>query len=107
MHFKEIGTVHGLACNCSWSGAFLVGGLVLLLLLLRYRHAVSRLQWTAVFGVIFLLCFALIRAVSLHAIDAFLYASSRRNTTKLACGMGWYCVGSCATQWWLWLGIKN
>lgn len=56
-------------------GAFLVGGLVLFVFLLRYRHAISRLQWTAVFGVIFLLCFALIRAVSLHAIDAFLYAT--------------------------------
>jgi hypothetical protein len=56
-------------------GAFLVTGLVLLVVLIRYRHAISRLQWTAVIGVIFLFSFALIRAVSLHAIDAFLYTN--------------------------------
>lgn len=55
--------------------AFLVVGLVLLVFLIRYRHAISRLQWIAVVGVLFLFSFALIRAVSLHAIDAFLYAN--------------------------------
>jgi hypothetical protein len=53
--------------------AFWVIGLVLLVLLIRYRHAISRLQGTAVIGVIFLFSFALVRAVSLHAIDVFLY----------------------------------
>lgn len=56
-------------------GAFLVLGLVLIVGLIRYRHTVSRLQWIAILGVIFLFCFALIRAVSLHAIDIFLYAN--------------------------------
>jgi hypothetical protein len=55
--------------------ALLIVGLVLLVLFIRYRHAINRLQWVAVIGVIFLFSFALIRAVSLHAIDAFLYAN--------------------------------
>lgn len=54
-------------------GGFLVVGLTLLILLIRYRHAVSYLQWIAIIGVIFLFSFSLIRAVSLHMIDAFLY----------------------------------
>ncbi len=56
-------------------GVFLLVGLVLFVRLIRYRHAVSKLQWIAIVGVIFLFSFALIRAVSLHAIDAFLYAN--------------------------------
>ena len=56
-------------------GLFLLVGFVLLVLLIRYRHAVSRLQWIAIAGVIFLFSFALIRAVSLHEIDRFLYAN--------------------------------
>jgi hypothetical protein len=55
--------------------AFLLVGLVLLVFLIRYRHVVTRLQWIAIIGVIYLFSFALIRAVSLHAIDAFLYNS--------------------------------
>ena len=56
-------------------GVFLLVGLVLLVLLVRYRHAVGKLQWIAIVGVIFLFSFALIRAVSLHTVDAFLYTS--------------------------------
>ena len=56
-------------------GIFLVVGCMLLILLIRYRHTISHLQWLAVIGIIFLFSFALIRAVSLHTIDAFLYNS--------------------------------
>ena len=56
-------------------GVFLMGGFGLFLLLIRYRHTVNKLQWLAMSGVIFLLSFTLIRAVSLHEVDAFLYAN--------------------------------
>lgn len=56
-------------------GLFFLMGLLFLLLLFRYRHTLSRLQAVAVLGVLFLFCFALVRAASLHAIDAFLYSS--------------------------------
>lgn len=56
-------------------GAFLLLGFVLLVVLIRFRQSVSQMQWIAIIGVIFLFSFALIRAVSLHTIDAFLYTN--------------------------------
>lgn len=52
---------------------FLMVGVVFLVLLIHYRRTIDRRQWLAAAGVIFLFCFALVRAVSLHVIDAFLY----------------------------------
>ncbi|MCA9872948.1 MAG: hypothetical protein KC441_04820 [Anaerolineales bacterium] len=49
----------------------LAGGL--LLWLLRRLRPLSGPEMTAVVGVVYLLGFALVRAISLHAIDAFLY----------------------------------
>lgn len=46
---------------------------LLFLLLIRKLKLASRWQNLALFGLVFLAGFALIRAVSLHAIDAFLY----------------------------------
>lgn len=56
----------------------LIGGVLLLmglglLLLVRFLRPLSRSQVTAVVGVAFLTGFSLLRAISLHAIDAFLY----------------------------------
>ncbi|MBK8988829.1 MAG: hypothetical protein IPM39_22600 [Chloroflexi bacterium] len=56
----------------------LIGGVLLLmglglLLLVRFLRPLPRLQVTAVVGVAFLTGFSLLRAISLHAVDAFLY----------------------------------
>jgi ABC-type Mn2+/Zn2+ transport system permease subunit len=54
------------------AAAGLIFGL-LLLLLVRKVNPASRWQGLALFGLVFLTGFAIVRAVSLHAIDAFLY----------------------------------
>jgi hypothetical protein len=56
------------------TGAALLILIVLLgLLAIRFLHPSNTLEWMALSGFFFLLCFVSIRAVSLHVVDAFLF----------------------------------